>query len=217
MSKQATESTLSKVNQLLSIDDSYKAPDRIMQILLGEEAQRKEVFAKFLVSFDYDLSYEWFYNYFQDEHADRKNKKQDFTPTCISRLIAQMFGNAPQIGIIEESAAGTGSTIISHWHTEMRKCRFPWDYRPDDYLYILTEISDKTVPFLLFNLMIRGINAIVKHGDALTKETKNVYWIYNELNQCMCFSEIYVAEHSERTERMFDVKFLRRRSNEKDL
>lgn len=32
MSKQATESTLSKVNQLLSIDDSCKAPDGIMQI-----------------------------------------------------------------------------------------------------------------------------------------------------------------------------------------
>lgn len=65
MSNQATESTLSKINKLLSINDSYQAPDRIMQILLGEETRRKEVFAKFLKAFDYDLSYEWFYNYFQ--------------------------------------------------------------------------------------------------------------------------------------------------------
>lgn len=210
MSKKATESTLSKVNRLLSIDDSYKAPDRIMQILMGDREQREKIFAKFLEEFDYDLSYEWFYNYFQDEHADRKNKKQDFTPACLSRLITQMFGNGPQIGIIEEPAAGTGSTIISHWHIETRKCRFPWAYRPDDYLYILTELSDKTVPFLLFNLMIRGMNAIVKHGNALTKETKNVYWIYNEPNHYMCYSEIYVAEHSERIERMFDIKFVDR-------
>lgn len=208
MSKQVTESTLSKVNRLLSIDDSYKAPGRIMQILLGDKKQREELFSEFLRAFDYDLSYDWFYDYFQDEHADRKNNKQDFTPTCLSRLISQMLGNKPQIGIIEEPAAGTGSTIIAHWQKETRKCRFPWDFRPDDYLYILTELSDKTVPFLLFNLMIRGVNAIVKHGDALTKDTKDVYWVYNKPNQYMCYSEIYVAEHSEQIEHMLDVKFV---------
>lgn len=142
------------------------------------------------------------------EHADRKNNKQDFTPTCISGLIARLFGNEPQVGIIEEPAAGTGGTIISHWYAETRKCRFPWDYRPDDYLYILTELSDKTLPFLLFNLMIRGMNAIVKHGDALTQEVKDIYWIFNQSNQLMCYSDIYVTEHSRQIEKMLDIKFI---------
>lgn len=33
MSKQVTESTLSKVNRLIGIDESYKAPERIMEII----------------------------------------------------------------------------------------------------------------------------------------------------------------------------------------
>lgn len=69
MSKRATESTLSKVNKVLEISDSYQAPERVMEIL-KDEVLRKDYFFKFLELFDYDLSYEWFYRYFQDEHAD---------------------------------------------------------------------------------------------------------------------------------------------------
>lgn len=193
MSKQVTENTLSKVNRILQISDSYEAPARVLE-LLKDEKDRKNVFFQFLEAFDYDLSYEWFYNYFQDEHADRKNNKQDFTPVCVSNLIAEMLNckvSEDDYTIISEPAAGTGSTIIAHWWKQFRKSRFPWEYRPDDYLYVLTELSSKTIPFLLFNLMIRGMNAIVVHGDSLTKETEAAYWICNEKNDPMGFSDLY--------------------------
>ena len=70
------------------------------------------MFFQFLEAFDYDLSYEWFYNYFQDEHADRKNNKQDFTPVCVSNLISEMLNckvSKDDYTIISEPAAGTGS------------------------------------------------------------------------------------------------------------
>ena len=73
MSKRATESTLSKVNRILRISDSYEAPAKVLEILQKPE-ERKEIFFQFMKEFDYDLSYEWFYNYFQDEHADRKKQ-----------------------------------------------------------------------------------------------------------------------------------------------
>ena len=211
MSKQATRSTLSKVNDLLGISDSYQAPEKIMSIL-KDESKRKEMFFKFLELFDYDLSYEWFYKYFQDEHADRKNNKQDFTPVCVSNLMSAMLSgsNAEQeYEIIEEPAAGTGSTIIAHWNKKRRECHFVWNFSQDDYLYKLTELSDKTVPFLLFNLMIRGINAIVIHGNSLTKEAKNIFWVYNESNNSMGFSDLYICPHTEKIEKMFDVVFQR--------
>lgn len=195
MSKPATESTLCKVNRILGISDSYEAPAKMMELLLGDSTNRRMIFHVFLEQFEYDLSYEWFYNYFQDEHADRKNNKQDFTPVCVSNLISEMLSCKPRddsYTIIEEPAAGTGSTIIAHWHKSFRLCRFPWDYRPDDYLYRLTELSSKTVPFLLFNVMIRGMNAIVIHGNSLTKEIEAAYWIYNEENNPMGFSDIYI-------------------------
>ena len=205
--KTPTESMLSKVNRLLGINESYKAPERVMEIISNKD-MTKEVFQNFLPEFDYDLSYEWFNGYFEDEHADRKNKKQDFTPTCVSRLIAELNGDEPQYGIIYEPAAGTGSTVIAHWYTECRKHRFPWDYNPGNYLYFCEELSDRTIPFLLFNLLIRGINAVVVHGDCLTREAKEVYHCDNVQNSLMCFSELKVLPHTKEVEKVCNVKFI---------
>lgn len=210
MSKRVTESMLSKINKILQISDSYQAPEKIINTL-KDEKKRREMFFKFLELFDYDLSYEWFFEYFQDEHADRKNKKQDFTPKTVSLLLTELLNDkSPKesYSIISEPAAGTGSTIISHWYKTMRNCRFIWNYSPDDYLYLLTELSDKTIPFLLFNTMIRGMNAVVIHGNSLTKETKDVYWIYNQSNNAMGFSDMYICPHSPHIEKLFDIRFI---------
>ena len=101
MSRKATESMLSKINRIIGVDESYKAPERMMEIISDKDLA-DEVFKKFLEEFDFDLSYEWFNEYFEDEHADRKNRKQDFTPTSISRLISEMQGSEPQYGVIYE-------------------------------------------------------------------------------------------------------------------
>ena len=206
MSKRVTENTLSKVNKLLGIEESYKAPERIMELISNEETAKK-LFLNALVEFDYDLSYEWFTSYFEDEHADRKNKKQDFTPTCLSRLMSEMISSDKSQGIIYEPAAGSGSTIISHWQSETGKFRFPWDYNPADYLYVCSELSDKVVPFLIFNLLIRGINAAVIHGNTLTKECKEVYACINESNDYMSFSRLVKLPHNKDVEEIFDVNF----------
>lgn len=207
MSKQATESMLSKVNRLIGVDESYKAPEKVMEIISDKELAPK-VFLKFLPEFDYDLSYEWFNKYFEDEHADRKNRKQDFTPTSVSKLMADMHGQQPQYGVIYEPAAGTGSTIISHWWGESRKHQFPWDYHPDCYLYLCEELSDKTIPFLLFNILIRGMNALVIHGNTLTREAKEVYHCDNKSGEYMCFSELRKLPHTEFVENLCNIKFV---------
>lgn len=206
MSKQATESTLCKINRLLQIDDSYKAPERIMSII-SDAKTAKDVFLKFLPEFDYNLNLEWFHDYFQDEHADRRNLKQDFTPLSISKLIARINGDDPQYGVIYEPSAGTGSTIIAHWAMETRKNKFPWDYFPSNYLYLCEEISDKTVPFLLFNLLIRGMNAVVIHGNSLTREAKDAYFCYNKRDEFMSFSELMKFPHKESVEKTFSITF----------
>lgn len=202
--------TLSKVNKVLGITESYKAPERIMQMLF-DPGQREKMFFGFMDVFNHDLSSEWFYQYFEDEHADRKNRGQDFTPESVSKLTAELLSRkAEGLSIIEEPAAGCGSMVIQHWNGT-RKGVLPWDYRPDDYLYILGEKTSKTIPFLLLNLMIRGMNAIVIHGDSLTREAEDIYWICNEANQAMCFSDIYKAEHTERIAEMFDIKWTGKR------
>lgn len=200
------ESTVSKVNRLLGIDESYKAPERMMEIV-SDKNLANDIFSKFLPEFDHDLSYEWFHEYFENEQADRKHKKQDFTPVSVSKLMSGILHQQPQYGTIYEPAAGTGIMVISHWYKETRKHTFPWDYRPDNYLYICEELSDRAVPFLLFNLMIRGMNAIVIHGDTLTRDVKEVYHCCNKLNTYICYSELRKLPHSKEVEKMFCVKF----------
>lgn len=201
------ENVMEKINGLIGVDESYKAPERVMQII-SDKNTAKEVFLSFLKEFNYDLSYEWFNDYFEDEHADRKNNKQDFTPESVSKLIAETFGQTPQYGVIYEPAAGTGSTIISHWYKETRKHTFPWDYHPDNYLYICEELSDKTLPFLLFNILIRGMNAVVIHGNTLTREAKEVYHCDNKENQLMVFSELRILPHIDYVKELLNIRFL---------
>ena len=207
MSKQATESTLSRINRLIGVGESYKAPERIMKIISDKDLAN-EVFKKFLEEFEFDLSYEWFNEYFEDEHADRKSRKQGFTPTSVSRIMSEVQGSEPQYGVIYEPAAGIGSTIISHWNKEIRKHRFLWDYYPDNYLYLCEELSDKTIPFLLFNILIRGMNALVIHGNSLTREVKEVYHCDNKKNDVMCFSELRKLPHIKEVEELCNVKFI---------
>lgn len=197
---------LSKINRLIGVDESYKAPERLMEIIRDRD-RAGVVFSRFVQEFDYDMSYEWFNDYFEDEHADRKSRKQDFTPSSLSRLMSGMQNEQFQYGVIYEPAAGTGSTIIAHWYSETRKHEAPWDYRPENYLYWCEELSDKTIPFLLFNLMIRGMDAIVIHGNTLTREAKEVYHCDNLYNNYLCFSELKVLPHTREVEKFCNIKF----------
>lgn len=151
------------INQLLGIDESYKAPKTMLELMLNDE-KRVNLFEQFL-DYESDLKFEWFQNYFESEHADRKVKKQDFTPNSVSRLGAMIIGESSQYF---ESAAGTGGMAIQAWNTQK------------DRFFILEELSDRSLPFLLFNLAIRGVNGIIRHGDILKQKFMAEYLLINE-------------------------------------
>lgn len=136
--------------------------------------------------FKCDFSYDWFHEYFEDEHADRKNNKQDFTPKSLSALVSKLLDS--DTGVTYEPTAGTGGMLISNWYNHRNSISF-LDYKPNDHLIVCGELSDKTIPFLLFNLAIRGISGIVFHGDTLRNEYKAVYILTNELNSPCDFQQ----------------------------
>lgn len=152
-----------KVNELLGIKDSYQAPQALMDIVMNEE-KLQNLMTK-LLQHEPNLKYEWFQKYFEDEHSDRKNKKQDFTPQSISTLLQQIAGPSDSYF---ESAAGTGGIMIQSWKENK-------DH--SDRIYYLEELSSRSVPFLLFNMAIRNINGFVFHGDSLEKKYEAVYMI----------------------------------------
>lgn len=193
--------TTDKINELIGVSESYQASDKLKSILFDKE-KREDLFRAFL-EVETDLSHDWFHGYFQDEHADRKNQKQDFTPQSISELLSEILGT--NRGRTLDVAAGTGGLTINKWSKDRYKLH-PFEYKPSLFLYFCEELSDRAIPFLLFNLMIRGINAIVLHGNSLTREMKHIYFIQNDSDDFMMFSSLNVMPQSDLVEKEFNVK-----------
>lgn len=173
------------IHKILGITESYKAPERIMEILKGDLEVRNSIFLQFLEYFKYDVDNDWFHQYFMDEHADRKVNKQDFTPMSIANLLAKITSNKGEN--VYDVCCGTGGLTICKWANDRNNIGF-MKYKPSMFFYELAELSDRTVPFLLFNLAIRGMNAKVVHGDILEKKTKTTYFILNETDDALGFS-----------------------------
>ena len=188
------------VNDLLGVDDSYKAPESLLNKLLDEEA-RPKLFDEFL-KIEQELDRDWFVDYFQEEHSERKRFSQDFTPLPISKLLNQVVENSRSYF---ESAAGSGGLLISAWdQNRAEACENRLDSRA--YWYQVEELSDRVVPFLIFNMAIRGMNGVILHGDSLERRFKEVYFIRNESTEFLRYSEVFVMPKTEMLMAEFGIK-----------
>lgn len=197
--------TTDQINGLLGIKESYQASDVLLKILFEKE-KRNELFKAFL-EIEWRLDRDWFHVYFEEEHANKLKYAQDFTPDSVSLLLSKILqSDATKIGGTRmDVASGTGSLVIKKWN-EDRLQMSPFKYRPSMFLYQCEELSDRAMPFLLFNLMIRGMNAVVIHGDVLSREAKQVYFIQNESDDFTDFSSLNVMPHTKIVESYFDIR-----------
>lgn len=201
-------SNMNNVDKLLGVKESYKAPDVMMDKLLDTN-NRHDFFMSFLQEFNFDVSYDWFNEYFQDDHADRAKLKQDFTPKEVGEILSNIvdYGNSTF-----ESCSGTGGLIIKKWNND--RFNTPMHlYVPSNFLYTCEEMSHRALPFLLFNLMIRGMNAVVIHCDSLSRECDNVYLVQNDKDDFLSFSNLNIFPKNKDVEEYFNVNF----SNKDDV
>lgn len=150
--------TIDKINELIGVEESFHASYKLTEIL-GDKEQRNKLFESFL-EVEKDLSFDWFTEYFQLEHSDRKGKKQDFTPDSIVTLASSLLGETDSNADI---CAGTGGLTIKRYASN------------SNAEFHCEEFSDRAIPFLLFNLAIRNVDATVCHGDSLTRDFKAIY------------------------------------------
>lgn len=66
---------IQKINELIGVDESFKASDRLYKLLMSDG--KDELFKSFL-AIESDLTYDWFTDYYQEEHSDRKKNKNMF-------------------------------------------------------------------------------------------------------------------------------------------
>ena len=188
------------VNNLLEVDDSYKAPESLLKKMLDND-DRVKLFDDFL-KIEQELDRDWFVDYFQEEHSERKRFNQDFTPLPMAELLNKLTGNSRTYF---ESAAGSGGLLISAWdQNRAEACEHRLDSRA--YWYQVEELSDRAVPFLVFNMAIRGMNGVILHGDSLERTFKEVYFIRNESTEFLKYSEVFVMPKTEMLMAELDIK-----------
>ena len=206
---------VSTVNKILNIDDAYKAPDTLLALML-DKIQRENIFKKFL-NVSTDLSFDWFHEYFEDEQAERKSKKQDFTPDSIATLLNKLTSNTT--GYYYEPTAGNGGILITRWwqdclndpvgtknNTNIPGISF-FTYDPRKYWYQVEELSDRAVPFLIFNMAIRGMNGVAIQCDSLSREAKEAYFIRNDTDNALAFSEVIEVPKTKDFEKELNINW----------
>lgn len=174
--------------ELFGIDDITKLPDAVMKLLTGDEIRRHSVYRQLIAINNYDMSRDWFQPLYEEELAQRKQKKQDFTPESLGILCSCLVGKHSGI---HEPTAGNGSMLIADWWNNLRK-DWPGLYIPSMHMIDCWELSDRSIPILLLNLSIRGIMGTVHHGDVLEQEEKCRYILLNRNDDALAFSEVLV-------------------------
>lgn len=109
-----------------------------------------------------DLTKDWLQMVYQYYMADREKKKQDFTPACLGKLMSKLAGSADTI---VDMCAGSGALTIQRW------------VENPDQKFELYEIDENVIPYLLYNLVLRNIEADVWQGDVLTGDFTAKYKI----------------------------------------
>ena len=184
--------TKEQVLKIFNIEDLIELPDAVMRVLFSPE--KDSTFKELIKVNKGDMSHDWFQDIYECELAERKQKKQDFTPNSISVICSQLTAHN---GTIHEPTAGNGSMIIADWSERLKK-KLPWGVFPSKNMVDCWELSNRSLPILLLNLSIRGIMGYVHHGDVLENNCKQLYILLNKTDDCLSFSEIIKANNSDK-------------------
>ncbi|MEQ3505766.1 SAM-dependent DNA methyltransferase [Enterococcus cecorum] len=174
------------------------------------DKQRREQFydklhEKLVDSGSFNLGVDTFKPYFEIYSAERKTNQQDYTPDAVATLISaitrtEKLGNWSAY----DATAGTGALIIAKWQDD-RVNESPFSYAPHRYLYGCEELADNAIPYLIHNLAFRGMNAIVIHGDTLTRKARQIYFIQNSKDDYQAYSDVNVMPHTEDVMKQFNI------------
>lgn len=185
--------TTNELLTLFKVNDIRTLPESIMAVLLGNQEERDAIYQQLLRMNDYDMSYDWFQQLYEEELSQRKEKKQDFTPQVLGSIASMICGDKQRS--VYEPTAGNGSMLIADWHNKLSNC-YPWEFFPSQNQFECWELSDRSIPILLLNLSIRGMMGVVYHGDVLEKAVKQKYILLNRHDDALAFSEIHKVDNN---------------------
>jgi type I restriction enzyme M protein len=152
-----------KTMELFGISTISELSNRLMENVLNEDKETStKLQSDFVQIVGGDLSKDWMQKIFQYYCADRKDKKQDYTPTSVAKVLGMLAGNKNHC---IDLCAGSGALTIQKWNIN------------HDIYFELYEFDENVIPYLLFNMAVRKINCMVYHADVLQMEIFKSYKI----------------------------------------
>ncbi|EKQ10842.1 phage protein [Lacticaseibacillus casei A2-362] len=208
------------IAKLLHGDDLASTSEYLMHILFDKD-KREQLFRQFL-EYETNVDYDWFNLYYSQEMTRVSKKSKSFySPPALGKLAKQLLDVARTDGDAEATknsllatnydvGAGTGQLTIAAWNANRRKHN-PFYYKPSMYFYVAEELKQegkpsRSLPFLLFNYLIRGMDGVVIAGDSLTRSASQVYFIQQPEDDHLGFSSLNVMPRTPDTMEAFDVR-----------
>ena len=189
--------------EILGATQHREFENKIESIILDKGA--REEFYRNILEKQPSLDTDTFKGYFELYNAERKSNQQDYTPDSVANLLARFTSGSKTFGYnAYDATAGTGTLLITKWNHQRRQVS-PFNYRPRDYFYRADELADNAIPYLIHNLVMRGMNAIVCHGDSIERKYKNIYFIFNSEDDHSKFSDVNIMPRSKDIEQEFNV------------
>lgn len=129
-----------KVLNLFGVDSVSKLDNKLKETVLTNDTSK---YAEF-VNIVEDLSIDWMQKIYQYYEADRKDKKQDYTPKSLSKLVAKLTETNGEV--VYDICAGSGALTIQKWCLSPQKT------------FICEELDENVFPYLAFNMAVRNMN-----------------------------------------------------------
>lgn len=153
--KELTEQTLS----LFGAKKVSELGDKLFNCAVKGDKEKMNAFCALVEN---DLTVDWLQMIYQYYLAEREHKKQDYTPKSLAILLSELIGESD---ITIDMCAGSGALTIQRWN------HYP------NMKFELYEVDENVIPYLIFNMVIRNINAIVHQSDVLQQEIKQTWEI----------------------------------------
>lgn len=155
----------------LSVRELHEIPGVLMDVLLDHNKLER-----LIANMSGCYSYSGLLQEFEEKAADRKNYMQDYTPQSVMDIVAGISTN----GCIRDVCAGIGGLSLAKYKNN-----------PDVVLQ-LEEYSKNAICFLLFNLVMNGVPAVVIERNVLTQENIAKYKVEISNQVPQITKEVYI-------------------------
>lgn len=147
-----------KFLKLLCVKEISQIGEKILDVVFTNNT---DIFDNYLNLVDGEDK-DWIQALWQYYEADRTEKKQDYTPISICKLVSALAGECETV---YDCCGGTGALTIQILRT--KKCKNVF----------VEELDERVIPFLLFNLCLLNTNGYVVNGDVLSRQQFKCYKI----------------------------------------